>query len=165
MDVAKPLFNGINGLIDMKCAESNVMEQDAPKTESVIHMPAGLLGFETVKNYVLLGSAEEAPFLWLQMAEEPELSFLVIEPSVAFSSYQPDISDQDAQFLGLENPEDALVLNIVTLQRDGTGTVDLKGPIMINRRTLVAKQVVPLNANAYSLHEPLPVMAAPPVAA
>ena len=85
----------------MKCVESNVMEEEAPITASVIRMPEGLLGFEKVKSYQLLGSVEEAPFLWLQMTEEPKLSFLVIEPALALSSYQPDIPEADIDAIGL----------------------------------------------------------------
>lgn len=140
----------------MKCVETNVIEQEAPTQAGVIRMTAGLLGFENNKTYQLLGSAEEAPFLWLQMTEEPKLSFLVIEPSLVMSNYQPDIPELDVAELEIENAADALVLNIVTIHRDGKGTVNLKGPILINRRTLAAKQVVPLNASAYSLQHPLP---------
>jgi flagellar assembly factor FliW len=142
----------------MKCAESNVVEQDVQATpKGVIQMPSGILGFEHVKNYVLLGSREEAPFMWLQMAEDPSLSFLVIEPSYVTDTYQPDISETEVEGLGLSRAEDAWVLNIVTLHRDGNATVNLKGPVLINRHTLVAKQVVPLNAADYSLQHPLPL--------
>jgi flagellar assembly factor FliW len=123
-------------------------------------MPAGLLGFENNKNYQLLGSPEEAPFLWLQMAEEPKLSFLVIEPAAVITNYQPDVPETDVAELGIESAEDALFLNIVTVHRDGKGTVNLKGPILVNRRTLMAKQVVPLNASQFSLQHPLPATGA-----
>jgi flagellar assembly factor FliW len=50
------------------------------------------------------------------------------------------------------------VLNIVTLAQDGRATINLKGPIVINRKTLVARQVVPVNALHFNLHHPLPVV-------
>jgi flagellar assembly factor FliW len=34
--------------------------------------------------------------------------------------------------------------------------VNLKGPVVINRRTLVGKQVIPRNVAGYALHHPLP---------
>jgi len=115
----------------------------------------GLLGFEKIKQYTLLASQEEAPFLWLQMAEDPSLAFLVISPSFVLESYQPDISEEEVVFLGLNDPQEALILNIVTVHKNGTATVNLKGPIIINRRTLIGKQVVPLNAANYSLQHPV----------
>ncbi len=120
----------------------------------------GLLGFEKVKHYTLLGTAEEAPFLWLQMSEDPNLAFLVISPSVVLDSYQPDIPDDEAAFLALEDPEDALIFNIVTVHPDGKVTVNLKGPVIVNRRTLIGKQVVPVNAASYSLQHPITARAA-----
>jgi len=145
----------------MKCAESKVVEQEVPEASvGVIQIPGGLLGFEDVKEYVLRRNRQETPFMWLHMAEAPKCSFLVVEPSQVTDTYQPEIGDAEVEELGLTRPEDAWMLNIVTLHRDGHATVNLKGPILINRRTLVAKQVVPLNAAQYSLHHPWRLAAA-----
>jgi flagellar assembly factor FliW len=105
----------------------------------------------------LLVSPGEAPFLWLQMDEEPQLAFLVISPAVILESYHPDLSSEDAEFLGLVQAQDAMVFNIVTMHQDGSATVNLKGPIVVNRQTLTGKQVIPLNAAEFSLQHPLPV--------
>lgn len=123
--------------------------------QGVIRLPGGLLGFEQAKDYVLIGCAEEAPFLRLQMNDEPKLTFLAIEPSQAVEDYQPDLSEEDTRFLKLEKPEDAMLFNIVTLHRDGTATVNLKGPIVVNRRTLIGRQIIPLNSSEYSLQHAL----------
>jgi flagellar assembly factor FliW len=37
-------------------------------------------------------------------------------------------------------------------------TLNLKGPIILSRRTLVAKQVIPTNASEFSVRHPLPVV-------
>jgi flagellar assembly factor FliW len=71
--------------------------------------------------------------------------------------YQPDIAEADVKFLELTTPADALLVNIVTLRGDGQATINLKGPVVINRHTMVGKQVIPNNAAQYSLHHPLPV--------
>src|SRR5262245_23955366 len=106
----------------MKCAETELMERRAEtpaqearaeNTTGILSLPLGLLGFEKFKRYVLLGSPEEAPFLWLRMVDDPNLAFLVVSPSILTNDYEPDLSDEDVQFLGLQNPEDALVFNIV----------------------------------------------------
>ena len=141
----------------MKCAEQNVAEASDQAKESVIRFRTGLLGFEQVKNYLLLADPGEAPFAWLQMTEQPRLSFLVVPPTYVAESYQPDLADEDVEALELHGPDDALVLNIVTLHNDGKATVNLKGPIVINRHTLAAKQVVPRNVADFSLQHPLPV--------
>ncbi len=126
------------------------------KTENVIHMPAGLLGFEEIKRYVLLSNAEEAPFSWFQVLDDPSLAFLVLPPFDAIPEYEPEISDDDTAYLGLKSPEDALIYNIVTL-RPNHATINLKGPIVINRFTLRGKQVVLQNAPRWSVRHPLPL--------
>jgi len=132
------------------------MEEEAPITGRVMRMTEGLMGFENVKAYEIMGSADAAPFHWLRMQQEPRLSFLVIEPAMALSSYQPEIAETDLEAIGLRNIEDALVLNIVMVHADARVTVNLKGPILINLKTLAARQAVPLNAAEYSLEHRLP---------
>ena len=140
----------------------NTLETIEPETcggngESTVQLPYGLLGFERVKNYKLLASPHEQPFMWLQMMDGTKQSFLVISPFMVMPEYQPDISADDVEFLGLTNPADALLLNIVTLRGKNQATINLKGPIVINRHTLVGRQVIPNNVAEYDLKHPLPV--------
>ena len=121
-----------------------------------MHLPCGLLGFEQVKRYVLSSIPGEEPFLWFRDQKDPALAFLVISPFEVVPSYQPDLPAEDVLFLGLESPEDALLLNIVTLRARSRSTVNLKGPIVINRFSLIGKQVVLANAADYSVQHPLP---------
>jgi flagellar assembly factor FliW len=121
----------------------------------IIRLPFGLLGFEHVKQYILLVNPAEEPFMWLQMLDDAKRAFLVAPPSRLVADYQPDISDDEVEFLELTGPEDAFLLNIVTLHGSGQATVNLKGPVVINRRTLIGKQVIPNNAAQYSLRHPL----------
>jgi flagellar assembly factor FliW len=122
----------------------------------VIRMPLGLLGFEQCKRFALYAKPEQEPFLWLQPVGNLKLAFLVMSPFVVAPDYRPTIPDEDAHFLGLERPEDALIVNIVTVRGPKQATVNLKGPIVLNRRTLTAKQVIPLNAPNFSVAHPLP---------
>ncbi len=126
------------------------------KGENILHLPLGLLGFEQHKRYVLLTREEETPFVWLQMLEAPHQSFLLVPPAVVVPDYRPELSRDDVAFLDLQSAEDALVFNIVTLRKGAEPTVNLKGPVVINRQTLVGKQVIPRNAGGYALQHPLP---------
>jgi flagellar assembly factor FliW len=132
-------------------------EKKTVSGENLLRLPFGLLGFERVKNYALLRRPHEEPFFWLQMLEEAKHAFLVVSPFLAVPDYQPDISQQDVDFLGLNTPDDTVVYNIVTLRGSGPATINLKGPVIINRHTMIGKQVIPNNAATFSLHHPLPV--------
>jgi flagellar assembly factor FliW len=141
----------------MNCMEPIEPRDLGVNAECRIQMPLGLLGFEQFKSFALVTNPEEEPFLWLQVVAEPKLAFLVISPFVVVPDYQPDISEEDAGSLGLQSPEETLIFNIVTVHGAQQATVNLKGPIVLNRRTLVAKQIIPINAPNLPVAHPLPV--------
>jgi len=125
-----------------------------------LRLPAGILGFEQFKDYVLLANPAEMPFAWLRVVDSASLAFVVINPFIAMPDYAPDIPDADVEYLGLKDPSDALLFSIVTLRGSNGATLNLKGPIVINRHTHTGKQVIIANANNYSVEHPLPVAAA-----
>lgn len=127
-------------------------------TDCTIELPLGLLGFEPIKKYRLVQHPEEAPFMWLEMTDDPRQAFVVVNPAEVVSDYRPNISPEDVEFLGLTGTDDAWVLNIVTLRGDAHPTVNLKGPIVLNRRSRIAKQVIPINAASFPLQHPLPAV-------
>jgi flagellar assembly factor FliW len=143
----------------MKCAEPIETETPCVARREAVQMPKGLLGFETNRDYVLTSNPEEEPFAWLHVEGNSSLAFVVMDPFLAAPDYQPDIPQSDVDFLKLTRPEDALLLAIVTIRENHPPTVNLKGPIVINRHTHTGKQVIIANAAAYSVQHQLPVAA------
>ena len=141
----------------MKCVETIETEITAAPATRMVRMPMGILGFELIKDYILVAKPDEEPFAWLRVENDPALSFVVIDPFVVLPDYKPDIPPADVEFLGLKEAADALLLGIVTIQGDNRATVNLKGPLIINRHTLAGKQVILANATDYSVQHPLPV--------
>jgi flagellar assembly factor FliW len=89
--------------------------------------------------------------------------FIVIEPAGLVPGYAPELFDADAEGLDLRDPAEAMLLNIVTLRQQNPldATLNLVGPIVMNRRTRIARQLVISNYSAYSAHWPLVEQAAP----
>ncbi len=141
----------------MKCLTLTDTEAPPVATASEVRLPMGLLGFEQLKDYLLVTNPEEEPFGWLQVKNEAALAFVVINPFLVEPNYSPDLPQTDVDFLGIEDPNDAVLFNIVTLHKGGRATVNLKGPIVLNRHTLTGKQVVVANASEYAVEHPLPV--------
>ena len=146
----------------MKLADNTLTDErpaatpaPAPADPGLLTLPSGLMGFEKKTRYLLLATPDEAPFLRLCMVDEPKVTFLVVAPAAVLEEYHPDVSEEDVRFLGLGDASDALVFNIVTVHPDGVATVNMKGPVVVNRQTLVGRQVVPLNAAAYPLALPI----------
>ncbi|MBC8094819.1 MAG: flagellar assembly protein FliW [Akkermansiaceae bacterium] len=132
-------------------------EVPPPSVTCDVRLPMGILGFEQMKNYLLIANPEEEPFRWLQVKDNASLAFIVIDPFLVAPGYHPDIPQSDVEFLGLSRPEEAALVNIVTLRGTSRATVNLKGPVVINRNTGVGKQVILTNAAEYSVQHPLPL--------
>ncbi|MGD0058524.1 MAG: flagellar assembly protein FliW [Verrucomicrobiia bacterium] len=129
------------------------------RDKTILRFPVGLLGFENLKKFSLVGRPQEEPFLWLEVQDESGIAFLVVPPDRVTVGYQPNLTAADVEFLDLKDPREALLFCIVTLRGNGRPTVNLKGPIVINARTRIGKQVVPNNASEYSTQYSLPVTA------
>jgi len=130
---------------------------DAPPANSFT-LPYGLIGFEKYNQAELLYQRDHLPFLWLKLiSQKDHLHFIVIEPGGIVPEYEPELFDEHAIALDLHDPAEAMVLNIVTLQRQNPveATVNLIGPIIINRRTRLGRQVVISNYSRYSAHHSL----------
>jgi flagellar assembly factor FliW len=140
----------------MKCDNATEVESPPAPVCCDIRLPMGILGFEQIKDYLLISNPVEEPFRWLRVKEDPSLAFVVIEPFLALPDYCPDIPQADVEFLGLQAPGDAVLYNIVTVHSREHATVNLKGPVVINRNTGVGKQVIIANAAQYSVQHPLP---------
>jgi flagellar assembly factor FliW len=106
-----------------------------------IVFPQGLFGFEELKDYVLL-DAEKQPFFWLQSVEREQVAFLVINPFLIRSDYEVNIGNEELLEIGIDAPEKALIFAIVTIPADGPMTVNLQGPLAINRDTRQGKQAI-----------------------
>ena len=119
-----------------------------------LHFPAGLLGFEASKHFRLVSDDDLGAYQWMK-GLDGEHAFLVIPPGYVVENYNVEISDEDQELLGIKNPDDAVVLNIATWHPDETVTVNLKGPIIYNKDTLQARQVIPLNAPDLTLAHPM----------
>ena len=130
---------------------------DAPSSNSFT-LPSGLIGFEQYKTAELLYQTDHLPFLWLKLISPADfLHFVVIEPGGLISGYEPELFEDHAATLDLNNASEAMILNIVTLKRQNPleATVNLVGPIVINRRTRVGRQLVISNYSRYSAHHSL----------
>ncbi len=141
----------------MKVAPESQTEKDVWIKPMEFELPGGLIGLEDATRFELLINEEEEPFMWIRSTEQHELGFVVIEPAKILNDYDVEIADDDASKLDIQTADDALILNIVTLKDDDieSATVNLIGPIVLNRRTLKGKQLIAANYMKFSARHPL----------
>jgi flagellar assembly factor FliW len=117
-----------------------------------LSLPQGLFGFSEIRTMELFFDKEELPFMWLREKDGNGLAFIVIEPGGVIPSYDLEISDADVEILGITSSEDTMILNIVTLPSEQSSKISLNlvGPVIVNRNTFVAKQCIINNHDKYS---------------
>ena len=125
--------------------------------EAMIEVPQGLYGFEHAKRFCLIDHDGSNSFRWLQCLDVPALAFVVINPYDFFTNYQVELEDQEATAIELRQPQDAIILNLVTLGNSPEETTaNLVGPIVLNAKNRKAKQVVLANQAYTTKHRLLP---------
>jgi flagellar assembly factor FliW len=114
-----------------------------------------VIGFPDCSQYELRNlDAEYAPYRMLVSLDRPGLEFIVVSPGLLFDDYVIEIADADASALGLEVASEVEVIVIVTAGRSPVPTVNLLGPVVINRRTSQAAQLV-LGDERYGVARPV----------
>ncbi len=134
-------------------------DQGPSPVANLFTLPHGIIGFKDYTQAELLYVPDHLPFLWMKLQRKTgeAVHFIVIEPAGLVPGYSPELFDADAEALGLRDASEAMLLNIVTLKSQNPleAVVNLIGPIVVNRRTREARQLVVANYSAYSAHWPL----------
>lgn len=106
------------------------------KSEQVdlLRFPRGMVGFHNIKEFTLAAIEEAPPFMLLSAVEEPELAFIVVRASEVEENYYPKAAPWVKETLEFQKGDKPIYLLVVNLDGEGGGTVNLRGPILINPR-------------------------------
>ncbi len=117
-----------------------------------IELPSGLIGLPMLRRFEITALPDSWPFVSLRSLGEEEMHFLAVAPQNLLPGYQLELGEDDAADLDLASAEDALIYNIVTVHSSTRQyvTANLIGPIVINRRTRIGKQVILVNSDDFS---------------
>jgi flagellar assembly factor FliW len=101
----------------------------------------GLLGFEDLREFVLISEEETEPFKWLISIEKPEIGFPMLSPWYIDLSYDPgNAFDFNKQ----------VIMVVVTLENEeGLMTANMKAPIILNVENQSGEQLI-LPSDKYS---------------
>lgn len=115
-----------------------------------------IIGFDNLKQFVILDPNKETLFKWLQSVEDPALAFPIISVSALEIDYTIDLPDNVVEILKITNVESLLVMNITSIPQDdprGT-TINLLAPLIFNLDNQTAGQVV-LSGSGYDISYPM----------
>ena len=118
----------------------------------IIEFSSGLLGFEELKEFTLIGSEDEtSPFRWLQCVNEPQIAFAVANPFLIVKDYDFELNDEEAENLGIERSDEAAVYVIVVVPDElEKMSMNLKAPLIINSKNKKGAQIV-LDTDKYTV--------------
>jgi flagellar assembly factor FliW len=131
--------------------------QEDIRTDTVeITFPAGLPGFPHSHQFHLAPwGGEGSPFSLMTSTDDPDVGFVVVEPWVFYPDYEFELDKGTSERLALTEPGDSIVLCVVTLgERPEDATVNLLGPIVVNRYSHEACQAV-LDPSLFNVRAPL----------
>ena len=100
--------------------------------DAVLDFPNGLIGLGGTR-YTLIAREESAPFMWLHSLDDPSLAIPVTNPWFFFSSYEVEVSDSEAERIGVTDPSQADVY--VTVRAGETiedFRANLRAPILVS---------------------------------
>lgn len=127
--------------------------------ERIINVPKGLLGFPDQTRFALIETNRDNYFFWLQSLDEPNLAFVVSDPSIFFKEYQVPIREETQSELDLHDIAKAQVF-VICNRVDDWLTGNLLGPIVVNAATRIACQVV-LTEKKWTTRQPMLRLQAP----
>ncbi len=127
----------------------NIEKQD------LLNFPEGLLGFSSLRSFVLLEDPNDDIFVWLQSCELGEIAFPVLEPEFFLPNYKTILSKNDMDALKISGSDKTRFFSIVTIPEDAQKmTANMKAPIVINVEKRTARQCV-LQDNNLAIREPI----------
>ena len=121
--------------------------------ERIMSLPSGLLGFPNQNRFALIQTGTENYFFWLQSVDDPNLAFVVTDPTIFFKDYNVPVREETQQELKVTDPSFLQVFVICNKVGEWL-TGNLLGPIVVNAENRLAQQVV-LTEKKWTTRQPL----------
>ena len=116
---------------------------------NIFEFVSPIIGFNDLTKYTIIDYKPDSPFKWLQSIEDTELAFPVTLCSFFGIDYKFDIPDEEAQNLGIENPDDVFVCNIANIPSSNPqgATINMLAPVVVNLQNKKAMQIILKNTD------------------
>jgi flagellar assembly factor FliW len=100
--------------------------------DAVVEFPSGLIGLRGTR-YAVIPHGDDGTFLWLHSMEDPDLALPLTSPWSFFPSYEVELSDSEAERIGVSDPAQAEVFVTVRAAEEAKNfSANLRAPIIIS---------------------------------
>ena len=124
---------------------------------NLLIFPAGLIGFPTLQSFIVMPNRKEGPLFWIQSVDDPDIAFVLTDPTNFFPSYEVIPDNAERSSLQVNQEDECYILVVVTVPPDQKITLNLAAPIMFTPKTNRAIQVI-LENTEYQSRTPLPTI-------
>jgi flagellar assembly factor FliW len=101
--------------------------------EAVVEFESGLIGLPG-RRWALLPHGEDGVFVWLHSMDDPDLALPLTKPWSFFPRYEVELSDSEAERIGVSDPAEAEVWVTVRAAEEAENfSANLRAPIIISR--------------------------------
>ncbi|MBF0568969.1 MAG: flagellar assembly protein FliW [Nitrospirae bacterium] len=108
--------------------------------DKVISFPDGIVGFPKIKRYVLIDH-KDTVLKWLHAVDDPDVAFIVVEPTILLPNFSMTLDPMTKSFLKLDNNEDLVTFVIIRVENERV-IANFKGPLLFNASLKIGVQVV-----------------------
>lgn len=104
------------------------------ESKHIFNFPYGMLGFEDLREFILISDEETAPFRWLISIDNPEIGFPVLSPWHVDLTYNPG-----RDF----NMDKEVIFVVITLEdENGQMSANMKAPVILDVVEQNGRQVI-----------------------
>lgn len=122
---------------------------------NVLTFPEGLIGFEDLRQFVVMPNKKEGLLFWIQSVEDPDVALVLTDPTNFFLTYKIIPEEDERTKLEITTDDACYSLVVVTVSPEREVTFNLMAPILFSPKSNRAIQVI-LEKSGYSTREPLP---------
>jgi flagellar assembly factor FliW len=137
----------------MSAAEMSTPDQSTPGQSTAMRFTAPPFGLEPLRDFTLVAVDGSTGLFSLRPDGLPHTRLFLLDAAVHLPDYQPVLSDEQCASVDLSSPDEVSIYVVVN-PSDGESTVNLMAPIVVNRHTGVAAQLI-LDDPTWPLKAPL----------
>ena len=103
-------------------------------SEKILKFENGLPGFPECTRLIVMDHDRDTPLKWLQSVDQPEVAFLIIEPSQIMTSYQLDVPTSVLNLIGWRDDlkEADITIFVILNVEEGELMANLRAPVVVN---------------------------------
>lgn len=125
--------------------------------DNTLLFPEGLVGFENLQKFVVMPNEKEGPLFWIQSVEDPQIAFILTDPTSFYFDYKVVPDGREREKLGIDENGECLIVSVVSVSQEREITLNLAAPILFAPETNRALQVI-LEGTNFSPRTPLPTV-------